>query len=492
MSIRRAAFWSMSSQYIGFIIQFAVSVIISRFFLNPSEVGLFSIGLTVAMMVAVLQDFGISRFLIGQSVIEEHTLRTATSLSCLFSALVAGLIILLAWPISVSYHEPRLFWMLLIIAASYIPVPWTVIPAALITRDMDFKSLFKINVIGVAANALTGLSLAYAGFSAESLAYAAVAQAAIRACVAQALRPTAVKFPLRFREARGVVAFGSTSSVLAISGAIGVRSPDLIIGHLLGFAAVGLYSRASSLAAQLHMLVMGAVNGIFYPAFARLRDDGKPFGPHYERVVAAFGAVVWPSMTLLSAAAYPVISFLFGDAWTGAAPLLMMLALSEMAFVMLPLHVDLPILLGRFKTLVIFNSAETIASVATLYVAAHWGLWEAACSRILYGAIWFMIYAPFLHKLVGFRWRIMVTVYIKSALLSAATITPLLLTYAFIASAPQIGFLGIIPAIVAGGIIWLGALFALRHPARGEVSDIIRAAIASPLFSKYRKPQIFK
>jgi O-antigen/teichoic acid export membrane protein len=487
MSIRRAAFWSMGSQYIGFIIQFAVSVIISRFFLDPAEVGLFSIGLTVAMMVAVLQDFGISRYLIGQSEIREHTLRTATSLSCVFSILVAGLIVAVAWPVSVSYHEPRLFWMLLIIAASYIPVPWTVIPAALITRDMDFKNLFKVNVGGVMANAVTGLTLAYMGFSAESLAYAAVAQALVRACVAQYLRPVAVKFPLRFREARSVVEFGSTSSVLAISGAIGVRSPDLIIGHILGFAAVGLYSRASSLAAQLHMLVMGAITGIFYPAFARLRDDGKPFGPHYERVVAAFGAVVWPSMALLSAAAYPLISFLFGDKWAGAAPLLTMLALSEMAFVMLPLHVDLPILLGRFKMLLAFNITETVASIATLYIAAHWGIWEAAFSRIIYGALWFAIYAPFLHRLIGFRWSVMITVYLKSALLSGLTVTPLLLTYQLIAPAAQIGFLAIIPAVAAGGLIWIGALFILRHPARQEVKDIFHSLLASPVLARWSK-----
>ncbi len=484
MSIRRAAFWSMGSQYIGFIIQFAVSVIISRFFLNPAEVGLFSIGLTVAMMVAVLQDFGISRYLIGQSAISEHTLRTATSLSCLFSALVAGLILALAWPVSLSYNEPRLFWMLVIIAGSYVPVPWTVIPAALITRDMDFKSLFKVNVSGITANAVTALSLAYFGFSAESLAYAAVAQALVRACTAQYLRPVAVKLPLRFRDARSVVEFGSTSSLLAISGAIGVRSPDLIVGHILGFAAVGLYSRASALAGQLHMLVMGSITGIFYPAFARLRDAGEPFGPHYERVVAAFCAVVWPSMVLLSAASYPVISFLFGDKWVEAAPLLALLALSELAFVMLPLHVDLPILMGRFKALVAFNCTETIASVATLYIAAHWGLWEAALSRIIYGGLWFVIYAPFLHRLIGFRWGVLVRIYLKSALLSGLTVAPLFLTYQFIAPASQISFLAIIPALAAGVVIWLGSLFALRHPARTEVQDIFQSLIVSPLFAR--------
>jgi O-antigen/teichoic acid export membrane protein len=490
MSIRKAAFWSMGSQYIGFIIQFAVSVIISRFFLDPKEVGLFSIGLTVAMMVAVLQDFGISRFLVGQKEIREETLRTCTSLSCLFSAIVAIIIMVTAWPASITYEEPRLFWILAIIAFSYVPVPWTVIPVALITRDMDFKSLFKVNVSGITANAVTALSLAYYGFSAESLAYATVAQALTRAGVAQYLRPVGVKFPLRFKQTKSVVEFGSTSTFLSISGAIGVRSPDLIIGHILGFAAVGLYSRASGLAGQLHMLVMGAITGIFYPAFARLRDEGKAFGPHYERVVAAFGAMVWPSMALLAAASYPIISLLFGEKWLDAAPLLTMLALSELMFVMLPLHVDLPILLGRFKTLLLVNLMDTAASITTLFIAAHWGIWEAAASRIVYGVLWFCIYAPFLYRLIGFRWGVLIITYIKSLALTCLSVSPLLLTYHYIAPASQISFFAIIPALFAGGLMWLSGLFLLRHPARSEITGIVHAVLNAPLLRRWRKSTV--
>ena len=40
-SVRGAALWSMAAQYASFAITFIVSVLISRFFLGPEEVGLF-------------------------------------------------------------------------------------------------------------------------------------------------------------------------------------------------------------------------------------------------------------------------------------------------------------------------------------------------------------------------------------------------------------------------------------------------------------------
>ena len=64
-SVRGAALWSMAAQYASFAITFVTSVLISRFFLGPEEVGLFSIALAAAMLVSVLQDFGITRYVAG-------------------------------------------------------------------------------------------------------------------------------------------------------------------------------------------------------------------------------------------------------------------------------------------------------------------------------------------------------------------------------------------------------------------------------------------
>ncbi|MGC5184048.1 hypothetical protein ACPXBI_28770, partial [Escherichia coli] len=49
MSVRSAALWAMAGQYLSFAIQFAASVVISRWYLGPSEVGLFSIALAAAL-----------------------------------------------------------------------------------------------------------------------------------------------------------------------------------------------------------------------------------------------------------------------------------------------------------------------------------------------------------------------------------------------------------------------------------------------------------
>src|SRR6185369_13215090 len=85
MGVRSAALWSMAGQYAAFAIQFGASVVISRFFLGPAEVGLFSIALAAALIVAILQDFGLSRYIAGLPRLNGTEISRCSSVALLFS-----------------------------------------------------------------------------------------------------------------------------------------------------------------------------------------------------------------------------------------------------------------------------------------------------------------------------------------------------------------------------------------------------------------------
>jgi O-antigen/teichoic acid export membrane protein len=474
MSVRGAALWSMAAQYLVFALQFAVSVVIARFFLSPEEMGLFSIALSAAMMVSVLQDFGITRYIAGEPGLDEARIRTCYSVSIVFALAIGLLILALAWPVSIFYGDARLLPLLALVAASYLIVPFGIVPSALLQREMDFRSLFVVNVGAALAQAAVALGLAAAGHSAMSLAWAAVAQQGARALLGLWRSRTRIAFPLSLSGAGPVLRFGSGASLLYVSGSIGTRSPELIIGRLLSFAAVGFYGRAVGLAGQLRQLVTGAIGGVFYPAFARIRDKGGDFAPPYLRVVSGYSAVTWPAMAFL-AAATPLVLMLYGPVWAEVAPLLVWIALSEILFTALPLHMELPILLQRMRTLLKLNVLDTIASVGLLVLASLWSLEAAALSRIAYGLLWFGIYGGLMRQLTGFRWRDMADIYARSAAATAATVAPLLLLYLWVPPA-EINLPTLAAAAALGGLAWLAALYLVRHPFRHELAGMIGTA----------------
>jgi O-antigen/teichoic acid export membrane protein len=475
MSVRGAALWSMGAQYVVFAVQFAVSVIVSRFFLSPEEVGVFAIALSAAMLVSILQDFGITRYIAGQPDLDEAQIRTCYSVSLLFSLAVGLLILALAWPVAAFYGDSRLLPVLVVVAGSYLLVPFGIVPSALLQREMNFRSLFLVNVGSVLAMAVTVLALAAAGWSALSLAWGTVAQQGVRAILGLWLSGQRPRLPLSFAGARPIFRFGGATSLLYASGSIGTRTPELIIGRLLDFAAVGLFGRATGLAGQLRTLVAGAVGSVFFPAFARLRDGGADLSVPYLRVVSGLTATVWPAMAFLAAASTPLVLMLFGPVWAEVAPLLVWISISEMLFVALPLTMELPILLGRMRTLLWLNLLDTAASLAMLVLGAAYGLEWAAASRIGYGLLWLAVYARLMRGLAGFRWRDLLPLYLKSGAASLATAAPLLILFEFVTPA-QVGFLMLASAAAAGAICWIGCLFLVRHPARHEVIGFLETA----------------
>lgn len=472
-SVRGAALWSIGAQYIAFAIQFVVSVLISRFFLTPAEMGLFSIALSAALMVSALQDFGIRRFVAGERDLTEEQVRTCFSVSVIF-ALGIGLVILaLAWPVARFYDNDRLTPLLVIIASSYLIVPFGIVPGAMLQRRMDYQSLFLVNVGAAVVNAVLSLGLAWAGYSAFALAWAAVAQQAARALIGQWRSGIRPPFPPSLKGIGPILRFGSNSSLLYISDAIAQRSPDLVIGRVLTLTDVGLYSRASSLGAQLQMLVSGAVDGVFYPAFARLRDAGAELAGPYQRVVAAYSGVTWPAMSFLAAAATPIVLMLYGPRWIGVAPLLTWIALGQLFFAAVPLHFELPILLGKIRRLALFNAVDTTASIGLLVLGAMVSLEWAAISRLFYGGLWFILYAALMKPLTGFAWRGMLLVYAQSLAATLATVAPLLAVYRWVATPAEVGFILLSLSAAAGVIAWVAVVYAVRHPIRLEINAII-------------------
>lgn len=490
MSVRTAAIWAIASQYTSFAIQFVTSVVLARWYIDPADLGLFSIAFAAITLVAFLQDFGVGRYIAGERDLTDEKIETAFTLSIAVAWAVAFASILLAWPVSWFYQDPRLLPLALVIASSYLLVPLAIVPQALCQRRMDFKSNTMIEVGAAAANAVVALTLAVRGHGAMALAWGAFAQQAARMLVSQWRAGGMLPRVLRLRGAAPIVALGGTNTVQAVCASVTSRAPELLVGRILNEVAVGLFARATGLALQLRLLVSGAVTGVFYPAFRKVRDEGQPLGPPYLRVVAAYTGITWPAMAGIAVLAAPLVDLLYGPRWAETAPLLIWVALSQLCYVAVPLNGDLPILVGRMRQLVRYNIYETIASVLLLALAAPFGLVWVAASRVFHGIYWIAVYAPFLREIVDVSWRALLKVWGKSLAGTIAAIAPLLASYVWWAGPAEAGLGQIGLGVAAGVACWLATLALIRHSLFGEIMALLgdtRAVLVARRMAKHSR-----
>ena len=473
MSVRNAAAWAIASQYTAFAVQFVTSVVLTRLFIKPADLGLFSVAFSAVMLVSFMQEFGVARFISGERELTPEKIQTAFTISTAFAWGVAVLCLLAAKPIAMIYDDERLLPLTLVIASSYLLVPLAIVPQALCQRRLDYRSNTMIEVGAALANAITSLTMAALGYGAMALAWGAFAQQGARLLISQWRGGWRLPWPPRVAGARPVLEIGATNSVLTIGSSMIIRSPELVIGKVISHAAVGLFSRATGLALQLRQLVAGAVGNVFFPAFRRVRDAGEPLGPPYIKVVAAYTGVTWPAMAGIAVLARPLVSFLYGPNWTGVAEPLFWIAMAQICYVAAPLNTDLPILFDRMRGLSVRIVIETVAALALLAVAARYGLVWVAISRLAHGVLWIAIYIPFMRSMLGFSWSDLVRVYARSMLATLAAVAPLLVSYALWRGPAEAGIGQALAGTFAGILCWLAALALLRHPLLQEVLGVL-------------------
>lgn len=473
MPVRTAALWALASQYASFALQFVASIVLARWFISPEQLGRFSIAFAAVTLVAFLQDFGVTRYINGERDLTPEKLRSAFTISVVFAWAVALLALASAWPIAEFYGDPQLLPLTLVIAGSYLLVPLAIVPQATCQRRMDYRSNTLIEVGSATANALTALALAILGQGALALAWGAFAQQAARLLISQWRSGGMLPWPPRISRATDIVALGGTNTVQVVCNSLSARAPELVIGRMIDSAAVGLFARASGLALQLRLLIAGAVTGVFYPAFRRIRDSGAPLGPPYLRVLAAYTGVTWPAMAGIAVLGEPLIRLLYGERWIAAAPLLTWVALSQIGYVALPLYADLPLLMGRLKPLIRCMIAETVISVALIAITAPLGLEWVAASRVVHALLWVVIYLPLMRSTLDLRYRDIALAWLRSAAVSLAAVLPALAGFTIGEGPGDLGLVQAAATVFLGIALWFGALRLVGHPLFEEIVEIV-------------------
>jgi O-antigen/teichoic acid export membrane protein len=305
--------------------------------LGPGEFGVFSLALAVGALMLLPADFGVSHS-VARFVAERRTdrgavaalVRDGLTLKLLVTAAVAVVLVALAGPIADAYGEPDLAWPLRVVALacagqSLLALFLGVFPA--VGRlDVNLRLVAGESAVEFGASVvLVALGGGAVGATAGRAAgYAAGAVLAVVLAV-RMFGPETVRLRARGPRELGPVA-RYAGPLLVVNGAYTLFNQIdlLLIGAIVGSAAVGLFSAPLRLCALLHYPGL-AVAASVAPRVARHPDlgaDAGLFGRALRGLVilqAAMAAVVlvW---------AEPIVRVLLGEGYGASADVLRALA----------------------------------------------------------------------------------------------------------------------------------------------------------------------
>ena len=157
------------------------------------------------------------------------------------------------------------------------------VPTALLQRQMRFREIalvaFFTRIVG---RILPTIVLAVSGFGVWALVAGYVIQAYLDAAMLLYLARPRVGWPSDWRCARDVWSFGGRFMAIQSVNQMALNIDNIVVGRLLGPAALGFYSRAFALMMLPVNLLGTSAQQVLFPRFSRLQND---------RAGAAVGAV---------------------------------------------------------------------------------------------------------------------------------------------------------------------------------------------------------
>ncbi len=221
--------------------------------------------------------------------------------------------------------------------------------------------------------------------------FAAAAATAPKAGVAGFLRSPS------FRVAREVVRFQAGTYARATIGALNTNLDTILVGQIAGAPTAGIYRAARRIVdtcrRPLSLMATGA-----HPEISRLWFEGR--GVEMRRTalrvtLVTFAAAV-VGFALLAVLRGPVVEIVLGDAFSGAAPVILILVPGALIGATVGIYGRMPLAIGRTLPNMLSSFVALIVSVALLLLLLpSLGSEGAAWSRLAYTLAIVVTLTPF-------------------------------------------------------------------------------------------------
>ncbi|MBV6390760.1 MAG: hypothetical protein JNIBNLAF_02497 [Nitrosomonas europaea] len=470
-SIRKAVLISFAENYSTMFIGFIGIMLIARL-LTPEEIGIYSVASAVTGIAHMMRDFGVGSYLVQEQELTRERIQTALTVAIMTSWAAGGILYLSSPWAAVFYNEPGLMDLIRIQCVNFLIMPFTAPVLSLLHRDMQFSVLYRINVACSVIQTIVSVSLAVLGYGYMSLAWASVANVMCLMLLVNAVRPHDAWIMPGLKEWRRIASFGIQTSVAAIVTEIAMNMNDLILGRLLGFQAVALYSRAQGLIYLFHRDMMNAVRKVAFPAFAQAVRENRDLLKAYLLSVNYITVFAWPFYAFLGLYADSIVRLMFGDQWDASIPLVRILVFAGAIGAFWNLWSNALLAMGHVNKTMRSELIIQPVRIVLVFFAASISIEMTCYALIVIYTLQLLISTHYLKQSIGLNLKILLLNNINSFAVTLISMVIPVLCYTYLPaqfSLTQSLLIGTITCIPS----WLLGIFIVRHPICVELTRLL-------------------
>ncbi len=311
---------TMVAQASKFIFNIGSTAVLGRL-LAPEDYGLIGMVSVFVNFIHIFKDLGLSSATIQRAQINHKQVSTLFWINILLSCVTSLIVIALAPAVAWFYKEPRLTWITLALASSFIFSGLTVQHQALLRRQMSFATLAKIDITSMIFGVVSGIVSAWYGLGYWALVImqlASVMGNAAGVWVACGWRPG---LPERHSGVGEMLGFGGNITGFNIVNYFSRNLDNILIGRYWGSQELGLYAKAYQLILLPISQINGPISSVALPALSRLQSEPERYCAFYYKAILSITILGMPIVGFMFASTDKVILILLGQQWLDVVPI---------------------------------------------------------------------------------------------------------------------------------------------------------------------------
>ncbi|MBP2322246.1 PST family polysaccharide transporter [Kibdelosporangium banguiense] len=370
--IRKALRMSLLNTVVGKLGTFVTGIVLARL-LMPHDFGVYAVAFVALIALLSLNELGVSLAIVRWPGDPERIRPTVTTISVVTSIFVYLLCWFGAPAFTAAMEVPEATGVVRVLCVGALIDGLSAPVAQLMNREFRQGLRLFVDLSNLIVTTGLTVTLAATGHGAWSLAWGQIAGNAVSSMVLFALSRKWPRLGFDRKLARELIMFG-----LPLAGAsllmVAMWNIDKVIsGRILGVFALGLYLQAFNLASWPVNVFSLIVRRVSLAAFARVQDDPAKRQETFAKMAMVLAIPTLPVCTVLGLLALPVVTTLYGSAWSGSAVALQFLALLGVVRVASELAYDFLVALGRSRATLWLQAGWLVALLVFLPLGALFG-----------------------------------------------------------------------------------------------------------------------
>ncbi len=354
---------------------YAVTGIILARLLSPEDFGLVGAVAVFQAFATLFVDSGFSWALIQRKSPDRLDYSTVMWFNIAMSVAIYGILFFSAPFIdSIFKGGGRLIPLSRVMFLTFIINASAIVPTNRFMKRMEVKIVTAANSIGLIAGAVTGISLAFAGYGAWAIVWQGISLATVKSAIIWGVGKWTPLIRFSWTSLKSFMSMGLGVMGTSFLNILFQNIYSFFIGNRAGLVPLGYYSQSDKWSKMGVASLSQILTQSFLPALSEYQDDREKFASSVSKMNRFTAYLLFPSVFILIVMATPLFHLLFGTKWDPSIDLFRILLIRGIFTVISANYNNYIIALGRSKLMVftelLRDGVAIAAIIATLPVIA--------------------------------------------------------------------------------------------------------------------------